>query len=213
MRPIPWLSWLHPLALLLAILLADQATAIDYWPMSIPLAVKTPYLSSWMKAGLTQTDPSWILDRNWPINGYDAKTTAWAGLAMIDGVEYSWLGDGGNGSTLTAGNVQSVKVEPCFYTICFQTLTIIQITPTQTQFIVRCGKVDLNVTFLSPIEPKDFVRMSLPFSYLSVVASPNDGQQHHVQIYSEITGGKQLSPLLPSRWIKRYIRDYRMDER
>jgi hypothetical protein len=97
--------------------------------------------------------------------------------------------------------------------ILFQTLTITQITPTRTQFIVTCGKVDLNVTFLSPIEPNDFMRMSLPFTYLTVVASPNDGQQHNVQIYSDLSGGKQPSPLMPSRWIKTYTRDYRMAKR
>jgi hypothetical protein len=88
MGPMPWLSWVHPLALLLATLLADQATAIDYSPMSIPLAVKTPYLSSWITAQTASSN----ISRSWPINGNDAKITGWAGFARVDGVGYSFLG-------------------------------------------------------------------------------------------------------------------------
>ncbi len=60
------------------------------------------------------------------------------------------------------------------------------------------------MTFLSPIEvifpnfsapnislilpqPADFVKQSLPFSYLSVTAAPNDGGSHTVQVYTDIS--------------------------
>jgi hypothetical protein len=190
----PWLSWVHPLALLLATLLADQARAINYSPMAIPLAVKTPYLSSWMQGGSADS----TISRSWPINGNDDKITGWAGFARVDGINYSFLGDAADGALIgLQWAVQSVQVKP-FLHVLFLTLTIIQITPTQTQFVITCGKVNLNVTFLSPIEPNDFMRMSLPFSYLSVVAYPNDGQQHNVQIYSDLSGGRQMSLLMPS---------------
>lgn len=62
-------------------------------------------------------------------------------------------------------------------------------------YTVKCGGVDISVAFLSPIEPTDFVRMSLPFSYMSITATPNDGAQHSVQIYSDLSAGA-LNPTL-----------------
>jgi hypothetical protein len=114
----PWLSWVHPLVLLLATLLADQATAINYSPMAIPLAVKTPYLSSWMQAGITET-PSSTISRSWPVNGNDDKITGWAGFARVDGINYSFLGDAADGGTLIGlqGVVQSVQVDPFLHVL------------------------------------------------------------------------------------------------
>ena len=36
-------------------------------------------------------------------------------------------------------------------------------------------------------QPTDLVKQSLPFSYLSVTATPNDGGSHTVQIYTDIS--------------------------
>jgi hypothetical protein len=38
-------------------------------------------------------------------------------------------------------------------------------------------------------KPGDFVRQSIPFSYLSVTATSLDNLAHRVQVYSDITGG------------------------
>lgn len=82
-----------------------------------------------------------------------------------------------------------------------------QITATQSIFVMTAGPVDLTITFLSPVEvnlappidkflvsllifsfqPADFVNQSLPFSYLAVSAASNDGKDHVVQIYSDIS--------------------------
>ncbi|KAJ3479292.1 hypothetical protein NLI96_g9165 [Meripilus lineatus] len=53
--------------------------------------------------------------------------------------------------------------------------------------------MDLTVTFLSPIEPTDPVKQSLPFVYLSFEASATDGQSHDVQIYSDV-GADWIAP-------------------
>ncbi|KAH9927248.1 uncharacterized protein B0H18DRAFT_1084773 [Fomitopsis serialis] len=52
---------------------------------------------------------------------------------------------------------------------------------------MTAGSVNLTVTFLSPIEPSSLINQSVPFSYMSVQARPNDGKSHSVQIYSDIS--------------------------
>lgn len=47
------------------------------------------------------------------------------------------------------------------------------------------GKVEMNVTFLSPLAPTDFKRQSLIFSYLSVDIAALDGALHSVQLYAD----------------------------
>lgn len=49
--------------------------------------------------------------------------------------------------------------------------------------------VIMNITFLSPVNPTDMQRQSLPFSYLDVVVSSADGASHDVQLYTDITAG------------------------
>ncbi|PCH43428.1 hypothetical protein WOLCODRAFT_36245, partial [Wolfiporia cocos MD-104 SS10] len=63
----------------------------------------------------------------------------------------------------------------------------VQVTPTRTIYYVTAGSMDLNITFLSPIEPSDWVRQSIPFSYISLEASSNDGEPHQVEVYSDIS--------------------------
>lgn len=60
-------------------------------------------------------------------------------------------------------------------------------TATQSKFVQNAGPVQLTVTFMSPIEPNDLKRLSLPFSYMQVQAQSTDGNSHSVQIYSDIS--------------------------
>ena len=41
---------------------------------------------------------------------------------------------------------------------------------------------------VSVIKPTDFIRQSMPFSYLAVSAMSNDGNPHTVQVYTDISG-------------------------
>ena len=61
-------------------------------------------------------------------------------------------------------------------------------TSTQTVFHFTAGGVNITANFLSPVIPTDLVRQSLPYSYLTVTVSPNDGAAHSVQLYTDITG-------------------------
>ena len=50
--------------------------------------------------------------------------------------------------------------------------------------------VMMNIAFLSPVNPTDMKRQSLPFSYLDVAISSTDGASHDVQLYADITAGQ-----------------------
>ncbi|KAG8747805.1 hypothetical protein FRC10_011250 [Ceratobasidium sp. 414] len=63
-----------------------------------------------------------------------------------------------------------------------------QFTATRTVIVSRAGPVDLTVTFLSPLDYTDLVRLSLPFSYISVSAVANDGRSHTVAVYMDVSG-------------------------
>lgn len=63
-------------------------------------------------------------------------------------------------------------------------------TSTRSIFEFDVGDVvTLKVRFVSPITPNDLLRQSAPVSYLSVVVSSKDGQEHDVQIYTDISAG------------------------
>ena len=114
----------------------------------------------------------------------------WSVLVRVDGLTYSLLGD----------------VLPNLYngTVNF---TSIAITPTQTVFAARAGPMQVNLTFLNPIEvrfhssvtfncphthhikPQNWVKQSIPFSYMAFTASTLDGASHSVQVYSDVSGG------------------------
>lgn len=51
------------------------------------------------------------------------------------------------------------------------------------------GKVQMTVTFLSPVYPDDLVKQSLQFSYVDVKVKSSDGRSHSVQVYMDISGG------------------------
>lgn len=56
------------------------------------------------------------------------------------------------------------------------------------------GKVEMNITFLSPVYPHDEKRQTLVFTYLDVSVQSLDGNAHEVQLYSDISAG-MLQPI------------------
>jgi len=116
-----------------------------------------------------------------------SQILGWAVLVRIDGLTYSFLGNepGLNGTVNVTDTV---------------------ITPTQTVIAAQAGPMQVNLTFLNPIEvrnhllallspltrsfqPGDWVKQSIPFSYLALSAKSLDGAAHTVQVYSDISGG------------------------
>jgi hypothetical protein len=71
-------------------------------------------------------------------------------------------------------------------------------TSTRSNFIMNVGnKVEMNITFLSPVYPEDMGRQAVTFSYVNVDVQSTDGAQHKVQIYSDVSAGKLLSLKMP----------------
>ena len=146
-------------------------------PPAAPLAVRGPYLSTWL--------PATALPGTWP-RFWTGHTTAMAGIARIDGVSYVFMGapevilDTPNGGSRARSTVRG------FQRALGQTL--LEVTPVRSRFHLQGGGVSLVVEFLSPVEPGDLRRQSIPMSYLLVTAVSSDGRPHRVQLYLDISG-------------------------
>ena len=74
------------------------------------------------------------------------------------------------------------------------TQTSFEYTSTRSIFTIAADdKVQVKVTFLSPLTPNDLKRQSLIFSYMDVEVSSLDGSTHEVQIYTDISAGTSNS--------------------
>ncbi|KAJ7368431.1 DUF1793-domain-containing protein [Mycena albidolilacea] len=159
-------SWIYASSLVLAtVVQAITWTATPFNPASIPLAVRTPYLSAWLPQGTGAA-----LNQAWP-TFWTGSTLGWAGFVKVDGTNYAFLGIPAVSGTTFSQAVQRSSV----------------FTSTQSIFVLSAGPVNITVTFLSPVEPTDLVKQSIPFSYLSVSAAATDGKSHTVQVYSDIS--------------------------
>jgi hypothetical protein len=105
-------------------------TSTPFNPASIPLAVRTPYLSTWLPQGSGHA-----LNAQWP-SFWTNSIAAWAGYVKVDNVAYTFMG---------TPDVPNVKSQPAVQ----KSFTF---TSTQSMFVMSAGGVDLNITFLSPIE-------------------------------------------------------------
>ncbi|KZT71472.1 DUF1793-domain-containing protein [Daedalea quercina L-15889] len=142
-------------------------TATPFNPPSVPLAIRSPYLSAWLPQW---ADTGGSLSGNWP-RFWQGDTLGWAGFVNVDGESYNFLGAPSVPNTGFNTAVQHA----------------LQWTSTQSMFNMTAGPVNLTVTFLSPIEPSNLINQSVPFSYMSVQAVSNDGDGHSVQVYSDIS--------------------------
>ncbi|KAJ7662636.1 hypothetical protein DFH06DRAFT_1042656 [Mycena polygramma] len=153
------LSILH----LLTVWLCPARAQQTFFPGAVPLAVRSPTFNCWLDTR-NGSNPM----TTWPTFWNDQHILGWAGYIKVDGQTWHWLGSPvpGNASTWLAT----------------------QVTPTRTILTVQAGPMQLNVTFLSPIEPSDWGRQSFPFSYVYVDGKATDGKQHSIQLYSDISG-------------------------
>ncbi|KAJ7904642.1 hypothetical protein B0H14DRAFT_3079482 [Mycena olivaceomarginata] len=152
--------------------------ATPFNPSSIPLAVRTPYLSTWLPQGSGSA-----LNAVWAQH-WTGQTVGWAGFIKVDGTAYSFLGDPRISAPFQKATQKSM-----------------QFTSTQSIFVMSAGAVDLTVTFLSPVEPTDLAKQSFPFSYMALSVAATDGNSHSVQIYSDITAEWVAGNItLPVNW-------------
>ncbi|KAH9080196.1 hypothetical protein EDB83DRAFT_2608331, partial [Lactarius deliciosus] len=137
------------------------------FPTAVPLAVRSPYLSCWGRLGFG--------------DGYGIVPTTFASgdrgsdwdpivLVRVDSNTTTFLGDG--------------RYDPASPQV---NLTTAVFSPTQTVLIAEAGPMQINLTFLNPIEPEDWVKQSIPLSYMSLTAKSLDGAAHSVQVYSDLS--------------------------
>ncbi|RDW82670.1 glutaminase GtaA [Coleophoma cylindrospora] len=153
--------------ILCSFLLLGLTTAVSTFsparPPAIPLAVRSPYLNTWLEAGSNGANGGHLAGE-WPTFWF-GQVTGWAGMIKVDNETFTWLG---------APGPQTV------------TQTAFVYTSTRSTFTMNVGGfVEMNITFLSPVTPTDFKRQSLIFSYLEVTVSTLDGKPHAVQLYAD----------------------------
>ncbi|KAI0137937.1 glutaminase A [Hypoxylon sp. NC0597] len=135
-------------------------------PPAIPLAVKGPYLNSWLNVGSDGGNGGYLAGE-WP-RFWTQQITGWAGFIRVDGKAYNWLGAPPGADLVDQ--------------------TDFSYTSTRSTFVMNVGgKVEMNITFLSPVTPSDLRRQSLVFSYLEVAVHSLDGASHDVQLYADVS--------------------------
>jgi hypothetical protein len=143
---------------------ASQETFPGFTPIrppATPLVVRDPYVSTWL--------PSNNLAGTWP-TFWDGHVKALTGIAHIDGAAYLFMGAPNN-----IGITQNM------------TQTNLTVTPTKSIFTLQGGGVTLMVTFLSPVEPDDLQKLSVPLSYITAHVQSNDAKAHAVSLYFDIS--------------------------
>jgi len=99
------------------------------------------------------------------------KTLGWQGYVAVDGEVFNWLG-----AAPGPGPADQIAAE---------------YTSTKSIFTFDvAGKVNLTVTFLSPIYPDDLAKQAQQLGYLTVAANSRDGKEHSVQVYTDVSGGE-----------------------
>lgn len=141
-------------------------------PPAIPLAVKSPYLNTYLQSGSDDGDGGYLAGR-WAQH-WSKSTTAMAGYIRVDGIVYEFMG---NPNQRTPGPQVADQ-------------TSFSYSATRSIFTQTVGPVKLTTTFLSPIYPQDQMRASLVASYVQTEATSLDGAAHDVQLYMDVSGGE-----------------------
>ncbi|TGO46669.1 hypothetical protein BOTNAR_0573g00030 [Botryotinia narcissicola] len=132
-------------------------------PPSYPLAVRNPYLSTWIPCSLANN----ISSGN--AQFWTGQNLIWSVIARVDNVTWNLFGVASPGSGTRYGTTISAKY-----------------TSTHSIFHVTSGSVIFSLDFFSPVSTGNYLRQSLPFSYLTVSAGITAATD--IQIYSDISG-------------------------
>jgi hypothetical protein len=66
----------------------------------------------------------------------------------------------------------------------------VEFTSQRTTFLMEVdGKVSMNVTFISPVQPQDLKRQSIVGTYLQVGVRSLDAIGHNVKLYADTSAG------------------------
>ncbi|KAJ5172027.1 hypothetical protein N7492_004620 [Penicillium capsulatum] len=149
----------------LSVLCTSQPDPISYLPArppSYPLAVRNPYLSTWMPQDAVKELPY----RNPQF--WAGQDLGWSVLVRVDDQVYSLMGM----PDLDESHIRPATVQQA------------EFTSTHSLFRLKTGPISIVLDFLSPASPSNYIRQSLPFSYLTVQVM--DAGEHSIQVYSDI---------------------------
>ncbi|KUI53061.1 hypothetical protein VP1G_00456 [Cytospora mali] len=128
---------------------------------SYPLAVRNPYLSTWLPGDVAGDAPTAQLEF------WQGQVIYWPVLARVDGVTYYCLSEVNGVSNATKA-----------------TQTGIAFTATHTLITLTAGGATVTLDFFSPVSPSNYVRQSLPYSYLTVNVTSSSARD--IQIFSGV---------------------------
>ncbi|KAF7911771.1 uncharacterized protein EAE98_011886 [Botrytis deweyae] len=144
----------------------DTSATVIYEPIqppSYPLAVRNPYLSAWIPSSLAKN----ISSGN--AQFWTGQNLMWSVIARVDNVTWNLFGVASPGAGTRYGTTTSAKY-----------------TSTHSIFNVTAGNVTFSLDFFSPVSTGNYLRQSLPFSYLTISAGTTAATD--IQIYSDISG-------------------------
>ncbi|CAD6923402.1 unnamed protein product [Tilletia controversa] len=153
-------------------------------PPSIPLIVKGPYLNAWLPSGsdLDSTPPNKEGNGGYLAGQYPAFWTTSRGAdgefrlgihgyIRIDGTTYQFMGNGFGNLVRAGENANQLSFE---------------YTATRSIFRFEASGILFNVTFLTPITPDDYLRQSIPASYVHFELDQLSAKNHKVQLFMDI---------------------------
>lgn len=111
-------------------------------PPSYPLAVRNPYLSTWMPADRVDQLP-YAEPQFWA-----GQELGWSVMVRVDGQAYTLMG---------MPNLETSSILPA-------TVRRAEFTSTHSIFVLRAGSVAFTLDFFSPVSPSNYLRQSLPCS-------------------------------------------------
>jgi hypothetical protein len=155
-----------PLSGIVVLLVAVQlAKAQQHRPPAVPLVTNDPYFSIWSMADhLTDAPAKHWSEANQPL----------IGLTRIDGHLYRWMGTLPRGYFGVAAPPEAMQQ------------TSLELTPLHTRYAFSAAGIRLQVTFFSPLFPRDLDVMSRPVTYLSWSAVSTDGKSHQVELLLDV---------------------------
>lgn len=139
-----WGSWLSLGSLCAALSLFCGNDPVYYHPAlppSYPLAVRNPYLSTWMPSDQVKSLPC-SQPQFWA-----GQNLTWGVIARVDGQAYSLMGVPDPDPRIRPAVIHAAEY-----------------TATHTIFTLSAGPVFVKLDFLSPVSPSNYLRQSLPFS-------------------------------------------------
>ncbi|KAH8900593.1 hypothetical protein GQ53DRAFT_632535 [Thozetella sp. PMI_491] len=128
---------------------------------SYPLAVRNPYLSAWLPGNLASNAPTATA------HFWAGQNVTWPVLVRVDGVTYTAFGEPGGVEGATPATHQGIRY-----------------TSTHTIVTLRAGPATVTLDFFSPVSPSNFLRQSLPYSYLTVNVTASTA--HSIQVFSGV---------------------------